>query len=407
MRSTCSARIRTALTSRSLGTDGESLVEDPRGLPRDRLGEANVDRYRTSFADRREHGGYTDVMVVALGGFSPDAERSSQREGATTFSFDDLVAVDVGLDEFRAIMRTRLPVVAPPTIKVPFPHDAEAIDTLLASGQVRNLVYRATGSGKTVVQAGVLAGLAPARAVVYVPNIELVRQQIRSYVEDLPGYRFLGVFSGTLDGDVADRAGGIKATTTSTSSATFSVPTPCVVVSTYQSVRDVLVPAAKGVTFDLGIFDEAHRTASTNDSSFTDGLYDRNVNIKRRDFYTATPRILDIELRDKIADLPQELGAVIHSMDDPALYGTEPPGARLTLTEAIRREVVSSFDLIAGVMTDALLATHSSTTHTTGARSITTPTGSASPAAPRPTSPSQTSRKRRSSSSDWSRASLH
>ena len=70
----------------SLGTDRVTFVQTARELPRDRLGEADVDRYRTSFADRREHGGYTDLMVVALGGFSPNAERSLQRDWANARS---------------------------------------------------------------------------------------------------------------------------------------------------------------------------------------------------------------------------------------------------------------------------------------------------------------------------------
>ena len=85
---------------------------------------------------------------------------------------------------------------------------------------------------------------------------------------------------------------------------------PTLVLTTYQSGRVTAEAAQKaGMEFDLGIFDEAHKTTGNKDSLFSHLLYEANVKIKRRIFMTATERHYR-GTSDRIA-----------SMDDPNLYG--------------------------------------------------------------------------------------
>src|SRR6478735_6499730 len=149
------------------------------------LGEADADRYRTAF-ERRRNAGYTQLLIVCSGGFTAGAAASLLEVGATMWDAETLATVDVDLDDFLARVAADRAIAIPPSKpKVPFPHNAEAIAALVASSEPRNLVYRATGSGKTVVQAGTIAALDPTIALVFVPSIELVRQLSRSYGADL------------------------------------------------------------------------------------------------------------------------------------------------------------------------------------------------------------------------------
>ncbi len=83
-----------------------------------------------------------------------------------------------------------------------------------------------------------------------------------------------------------------------------------VVITTYQSGKTISAASKKAkIIFDLGIFDEAHKTAGKKDSLFSHLIYDDNIEIKRRIFMTATER--------------RYLGSseAIASMEDPDTYG--------------------------------------------------------------------------------------
>jgi predicted helicase len=83
-----------------------------------------------------------------------------------------------------------------------------------------------------------------------------------------------------------------------------------VVFTTYQS-GEVLARAARraSFTFDLAIFDEAHKTVGARDKLFSHLLSDRNLSARRRLFMTATERRYQ-------GDSDEVL-----SMEDPKTYG--------------------------------------------------------------------------------------
>ena len=83
-----------------------------------------------------------------------------------------------------------------------------------------------------------------------------------------------------------------------------------VVLTTYQSGRALSDAVKKtGTLFDIGIFDEAHKTVGRKDKAFSHLLYDENIRIKKRVFLTATER----EFKGNSND--------INSMDDATIYG--------------------------------------------------------------------------------------
>ena len=71
-----------------------------------------------------------------------------------------------------------------------------------------------------------------------------------------------------------------------------------VVFSTYQSGRVIAEAARKsGTCFDLGVFDEAHKTVGAKQKLFSHLLFEENIKISCRIFMTATERFYQIKGR--------------------------------------------------------------------------------------------------------------
>lgn len=122
---------------------------------------------------------------------------------------------------------------------------------------------------------------------------------------------------------------------------------PTVIFSTYQSAgttRDGLVlDDGAQIPVTLGLFDEAHRTAGdkNRDSLFAFGLFDENISIGKRAFFTATPRIAEGERSG-------EEGGIL-SMSDQELYG--PRVYDYPFSQGIKDGNVVDYDLWAPVIT--------------------------------------------------------
>src|ERR1700687_1740953 len=99
---------------------------------------------------------------------------------------------------------------------------------------------------------------------------------------------------------------------------------------------------------DLGIFDEAHKTAGCEGAKFGFALDDRHVQIDKRVFLTATPRHYDVRKKDKEGDK-----ALVYSMDVPAIYG--PVVHTLTFAEAAMRGIICHYKVIISVVTGEMV----------------------------------------------------
>jgi predicted helicase len=125
-----------------------------------------------------------------------------------------------------------------------------------------------------------------------------------------------------------------------------------VIFSTYHSANVVAnAMKVRGVkAIDLGIFDEAHRTASTG-SMFSFALSNSNIHINKRLFMTATPKHYKIS-KERLAKLGDDIKIV--SMDNEKIYG--PVVYRLTFKEAVERGLIVPLKVIVSVVTKAEVA---------------------------------------------------
>ena len=84
--------------------------------------------------------------------------------------------------------------------------------------------------------------------------------------------------------------------------------------------------------FDVGIFDEAHKTVGAKDKLFSHLLFEENIQIKHRIFMTATERFYAGSKDDII------------SMDDDEVYGET--FTQMTFKEAIELELLTDYKVV-------------------------------------------------------------
>jgi superfamily II DNA or RNA helicase len=106
-----------------------------------------------------------------------------------------------------------------------------------------------------------------------------------------------------------------------------------IIFTTYQSGR-IIADVSKKVNFifDLGIFDEAHKTVGLNKKLFSYLLFDDNISIDKKIFMTATERFYSGTKEDII------------SMDDTDIYGDT--FSQMSFKEAIEKELLTDYKVI-------------------------------------------------------------
>jgi len=263
-----------------------------------------------------------------------------------------------GLDaEFFARLHTHLKggQPPPPSLKHPRPHQQKAIETAREHFAVedRGKVVMPCATGKSLVGFWLSEQLGARSVLVAVPNLSLVRQLLRDWTEQSvargrkPSWVIVCSDDSVAD-QVTARDLGVKVDTDPAEITTWLRSNRgaelSVAFTTYQSGK-VLAAASRtaGVTFDVGVFDEAHRTTGREGAAFAHLLSDNNVRVTKRIFMTATPRIYTGTER-----------AEIISMDDPAVFGGE--AFRMTFLEAMERGIIPNLTILAVTVSEREVA---------------------------------------------------
>jgi predicted helicase len=234
------------------------------------------------------------------------------------------------------------------------PHQQEALVCIRDEFQIRNAdratVVMACGTGKTVLGAAVANQLAANWTVVFLPSIALVKQTLDCWRDQLPlGTNFLcvcsdqGVASAQDELEIDAEELACQVTTDADVIRRFlqSPATSGAVFCTYQSSQILADGIPPGFAFSLGVFDEAHRTATSEDSQFSVALKDANVPIEKRLFLTATPR--RYRVREDGDPSP------VYCMSDQQVYGRTV--YRLSFDEAVRRGIICDYQVVVSVVT--------------------------------------------------------
>ncbi len=253
--------------------------------------------------------------------------------------------------------------------KQPQPHQAEAltaIDSELNDND-RATVVMACGTGKSLVALWAAEQRGCRNILVLLPSLALVRQLLHEWLRET-AWEKLAYLCVCSDPTVAKGSDELivhqaeldfPVTTESAAVGKF-LGKPFdgvkVVFSTYQSahiVAEGMLAGADGDKrpFDLAIFDEAHKTASRSGTRFSFALTDENLPIRKRLFFTATPRHYDIRKKDKEGD-----NALVYSMDRPEIYGRV--AHTLSFAKAARDGIICDYKVVISVVTSEMLNEH-------------------------------------------------
>jgi predicted helicase len=280
------------------------------------------------------------------------AEDVKNRDAMRTvrgIDFDDLTK-----DDLRAIsawLREQ-----PAAIKKPIAREyqtealAKISDTLAKSDRAH--VVMACATGKTLVALWAAEELKPKTVLILLPSLTLLQQTLDEWSRHNnwgKDFTYLCVCS---DPTVAARDANdpvrldatdleFRVDTSPDEVRRFierDTPGIKVVFSTYQSAH-VVSQGVRGLPpFDVAIFDEAHKTTGPQGGLFAHSLKDENIRIRKRLFFTATPRHYDIRHRDKQGDFH------IASMGDEAIYG--PRAYTLTFESAARQGIICTYKVV-------------------------------------------------------------
>ena len=207
-----------------------------------------------------------------------------------------------------------------PTVFSPRPHQIEAIQSALNHFKTNNLgqMIHACGTGKTLTSLWIKEALKPKNTIVYVPSLSLLKQTLEEWTKHKSSNFSIKCvcseqsISGTaqeLDESLVDVTElGVPVTTNPQEIAEFlkSVSKDKIIFSTYQSATVILeaISLLPEFSFDFGVFDEAHRTASKSEHLFAKSL---NTPIQKKLFMTGFyphmiillyPSSLSLQLRD-------------------------------------------------------------------------------------------------------------
>lgn len=189
-------------------------------------------------------------------------------------------------------------------VKTPRPYQETccklAVKHFIKKDKNNGRITMACGSGKTLtaywIYNNLCAQIINSKIVIFVPSLNLLSQFYidwvnQSFAEDNPiNYVLIG--SDVDTDEVKDKVMGISPCTNPKQiRKLLQTDTKTVVICTYQSADKLAIACGKNIKFDLGIFDEAHRTVGKSGSKFSLMLHDKNLIINKRLFMTATPKL--------------------------------------------------------------------------------------------------------------------
>jgi superfamily II DNA or RNA helicase len=236
-----------------------------------------------------------------------------------------------------------------PTAYIPMEHQVKAlkdsVDYFIDANNSRGKLIFPCGAGKSLTGFWMTQELKSTSTLIAVPSLSLVKQTLDVYLREIVArgikVKWLCICSDEgigKDDEIMEN--------------TESLGIPCqtnpdyiekwletnrdehkIIFTTYQSGRIIADVSKKlNISFDLGIFDEAHKTVGLNKKLFSYLLFDENISIDKRIFMTATERFYSGSKEDII------------SMDDYEIYGDT--FSQMSFKEAIEKELLTDYKII-------------------------------------------------------------
>ncbi|MBR8173749.1 DEAD/DEAH box helicase [Burkholderia cenocepacia] len=304
-------------------------------------------------------GGFTQRLIVATAPLSKHAADAldGQNIPVELMTLEDLEASPIDWSQLSLDKPDQLRKLPK---KDPRPHQEEALVNVTKGFQAhdRGKLIMACGTGKTYTSLIIAEQLVkPGQNILFlVPSIALLSQTLRAWTADASvPLRCFAVCSDSKasrnEEDMRIYELAYPATTNANKLAASLAATQdesaiTVIFSTYQSIEVVHQAQQKtGMSFDLVVCDEAHRTAGytapgEDHSAFVRVHDNAYIKASKRLYMTATPRIYAEASKSKA----EENDVQVFSMDDVATFG--PVFHQLRFDEAVRRDLLSDYKVL-------------------------------------------------------------
>ena len=235
---------------------------------------------------------------------------------------------------------------------VPDPYQVEALDNIshhLQSND-RGSVVMACGTGKTLVALWAVEQSKAKSILVLLPSLTLLQQTLSEWSAHNSWGKNFSYLCVCSDPQVDLKNDEIEIDTTDVPFKIDTDPETVkryltqangkikIVFSTYQSSQVVSQATKDSFIFDIGVFDEAHKTTGAAEGRFALALKDENISIKKRLFFTATPKHYDISKRNKDGEFK------FVSMDDESVYGSR--AHTLSFSEATEQGIICPYKVV-------------------------------------------------------------
>jgi superfamily II DNA or RNA helicase len=355
-------RIKLKLSPKDAGVDG--IIETISGRYRGYQVKFRSDRKQLTYTDTATFFGLTDccddrLLFTNSEDISNIAEERSDFGSIRGTDLDKLTPSDF-IQIFNWLKSKRITFKK----KNPRPHQKQALKAIIPALKINDRVtaVMACGTGKTFVSLWVAESVASKTVLVLLPSLALLRQTLKEWVQNTSWekYDFLCVCSDATVSQGEDEL-IVKPTELEFSVTTDSAKVKNfikhqfdgikIVFSTYQSANVVAHGMPRGFSFDFGVFDEAHKTSGIHGTSFNFGLENKNINIEKRLFLTATPRHYNLQKKDINGD-----PVLAYSMDQPEVYG--PVVFNLSFAEAAKKKIICDYKVIISVITSPMIDQH-------------------------------------------------
>lgn len=231
----------------------------------------------------------------------------------------------------------------------PRPHQRNAIlqakEFFIQKNNSRGKLIFPCGSGKSLTGFWLTQELQSKKTLIAVPSLSLIKQTLEVYLREVAALKkkvnWLCICS--------DEGIGINDDVTI---LTENIGVPCqtnpdyifqwlrenqhdelIIFTTYQSGK-LIAEASKKLNFqfNVGIFDEAHKTVGSDKKLFSYLLFDANIDISKRIFMTATERFYSGTKDDVL------------SMDDSTIYGET--FMHMSFKEAIQSDLLTDYKVV-------------------------------------------------------------
>ena len=229
--------------------------------------------------------------------------------------------------------------------RLPRPHQnqaiADAFTYFVKKKHKRGKLIMPCGAGKSLTSYFIAQRLKARKIVIAVPSLSLIKQTLKAWMYESMARKqdveWICVCSDESAGKVEQDDAvvlkqdlGVPCLTNSKEIADWlkrKHNSLTIVFTTYQSGQALAKAARDAVfAFDLGIMDEAHKTAGAKDRVFSHLILDKNIKIDRRLFMTATERRYRGE-SDAILSMEDldEYGETIHKLSFKKALEYKPP----------------------------------------------------------------------------------